>query len=455
MKLDLDTSNLDWNNATIRDYRYVHHLMLMIHERWTKLGYPASGFPITYVSNGLIPSSYSNTITPIFQMCRYSPGGSVSWNQLAAIYHAMLYLGLYVYFNPDNFKEEYYKDGDLRKLPVFSLKDMCEIADFDFFAHPFIPGQPIDYYSQFLYPIKKVLSAYKQISSNTFAVKHYSYYSSDMNSKVGTHWSYGQRYDDCMVLPIPRKTVDDRKYTYEGRDLIDFLSDSKNHLKCLKDYYECYKNGENYQEKYPDRYGDLHGDTCQSDSPVLGYNYIVSYSDFRWSNYNQNMDSDDNIIYSIDSGFVITSYAVSFGNLFKVAFPFPAGIPYKTYLYHTTASVNWNGKNENVPSKLNDPRYFNSPWPMIIEKGSGTVPANNEVVEWIELPSWDALPGDWPKTTKDVRLYEMEIKDYDGGGNYISTKKSYTNAPMRCQDIYAAFYHPLFVFDFSSRFQYN
>jgi hypothetical protein len=103
MKLDLDTSNLDWSKATVRDYRYIHHLMLMMHERWTKLGMAPSGFPVK-VTTTLVSNAYSD-VSAIFKMNRYSPGGILSWDQLAAIYHAMVYLGLYVYFNPDNFKE--------------------------------------------------------------------------------------------------------------------------------------------------------------------------------------------------------------------------------------------------------------------------------------------------------------------------------------------------------------
>lgn len=455
MKLDLDTSNLDWSNATVRDYRYIHHLMLMIDERWTKLGMSPSGFS-TRISNKVITSSYSD-VSCIFKMNRYSPGGILSWDQLAAIYHAMVYLGLYIYFNPDNFKDEYYKNGDLRKLPVFDLKDMCRIADFDFFAHPFIPGQPIDYYSQFLLPIKKVLSAYKLISTNVYLLKRFDPYSATgISAKVGTSSAAD---GDLSLFEIPYKTIDGRKYEYEGRDLIDFLADGQNHIDAVKDYYQCFKDGVRFTDRYPER-GVPHVETTTTEyygstAPILGYNYKVSYLTERWTNYDRNKDSEDRVIPSIDEGFAITSYAVGFGNLYKVAYPYPAGLPYKVYLYHTTTKVAWSGKQLNVPSDPAAPRYFNSPWPMIMEVKSGTVPANNEVIEWIELPSWNDLPTDWPHTTKDKRLRDAEIREYSSGGKYFYVPKSYVNGPFRCEDQYSALYYPLFVFDFSSLFQYN
>jgi hypothetical protein len=453
MKLDLDTSNLDWSKATVRDYRYIHHLMMMIHERWTKLGMSPSGFP-TGDSFRNVSTSY-NDVSAIFKMNRYSPGGILSWDQLAAIYHAMIYLGLYIYFNPDNFKEEYYKNGDLRRLPVFDLKDMCRIADFDFFAHPFIPGQPIDYYSQFLLPIKKVLAAYKLISTNVYLLKRY-----NPNISAGAKAGTGSDSSgNVKVFEPPYKTINRIKYRYEGRDLIEFLANGQNHIDALKDYYQCFKDNVKFTGKYQGRSNpdnntapnEYYGSTC----PVLGYNYKVSYTSMQWTNYGRNKDSDDRVVPSIDEGFIITSYAVGFGNLYKLAYPYPAGLPYKVYLYHTTNNVDWSAKQDNVQSEPNGPRYFNSPWPMIMEVKSGTVPENNEVIEWVELPSWDDLPTNWPYTTEDKKLLDAEIKSYDSGGKYFEIIKTYYDGPFRCEDQYSALYYPLFVFDFSSRFQYN
>lgn len=452
MKLDLDTSNLDWSKATVRDYRYIHHLMLMIDERWTKLGMAPSGFPRS-AANRTITNAYSD-ISGIFKMNRYSPGGILAWDQLAAIYHAMLYLGLYVYFNPDNFKEEYYKDGDLRKLPVFDLKDMCTIADFDFFANPFIPGQPIDYYSQFLLPIKKVLSAYKFISTNVYLLKRNA---NGIGAKAGTSSS---EYGDLTLFEVPYKTIDGRQRRYQGKDMIEFLANGQNHINAVKDYYQCYKNEEDFYEKYEYKRAAPLDDTAPTEyhgttSPVLGYNYKVSYTMMEWTDYDRNKDSEGRVVPSIDEGFIITSYAIGFGNLYKLAYPYPAGLPYKVYLYHTTTKVQWSAKQQNTSSDPSGPRYFNSPWPMIMEVKSGTVPDNNEVIEWIELPSWDELPTDWPHTGADKKLLDAEIVTYDSGRKYFSVTESYTFAPFRCEDQYSALYYPLFVFDFSSMFNYS
>lgn len=453
MKLDLDTSNLDWSKATVRDYRYIHHLMLMIHERWTKLGMAPSGI-VQNLSNGPITTTW-NDASGIFKMNRYSPGGILSWDQLAAIYHAMIYLGLYVYFNPDNFKEEYYKNGDLRKLPVFDLKDMCTIAEFDFFANPFIPGQPIDYYSKFLLPIKKVLSAYRLISSNVYLLKRYNA-SVNAGSKAGTG---SNSVGDLTLFETPYKTIDGIEKRYEGRDMIEFLANGQNHIDTLKEYYQCFKDDVKYAERYPGR-SNPHTHTAPAEyygstGPVLGYSYKVSYTKMQWTNYGRNKDSDDRVIPSIDEGFIITSYAVGFGNLYKLAYPYPAGLPYKVYLYHTTSKVDWSAKQYNTLSFTDAPRYYNSPWPMIMEVKSGTVPENNEVIEWVELPNWDDLPTNWPYTTQDKKLLDAEIKTNNSGAKYFSVTKTYYNAPFQCEDHYAALYYPLFVFDFSSRFQYN
>ena len=330
---------------------------------------------------------------------------------------------------------------------------MCRIAGFDFFAHPFIPGQPIDYYSQFLHPIKKVLSAYKLISTNVYLLSRNNNITAI--AKAGT----GSSTDGNLTLfEIPYKTIDGRERKYEGRDMIEFLANGQNHIDALKDYYQCFKDEVKFTGRYPGR-SNPHSDTapseyCGSTGPVLGYSYKVSYISMKWTNYDRNKDSDDRIVPSIDEGFIITSYAVGFGNLYKLAYPYPAGLPYKIYLYHTTNRVMWSAKQLNVPSDVRSPRYFNSPWPMIMEVKSGTVPENNEVIEWVELPSWNDLPTDWPHTTKDRKLNDAEIKTYDSGRKNYSAI-SYTNGPFRCEDQYAALYYPLFVFDFSSRFQYN
>lgn len=439
MKLDLDTSNLDWSKATVRDYRYIHHLMLMINERWLQLGIAPSGLPSSSSSDRL-PSekpttrSVSAAGTNIFRMNRYSPGGLLTWDQLSSIYHAMTYLGLYVYFNPDNFKEENYVKGDLRKLPVFDLKDMCRIAEFDFFAHPFIPGQPIDYYSQFLLPIKKVLSAYKYISSNSYIVKQLT------NESTPSPATFIDG-STCYIFPKQTVKVDGVDYIIEGSDRINYLANGQNHLSALREYYECYKNDESFTEKYKDRYvwnGSPGNPAC------LGYDYSVQSLYLASNDYNQSID------YHVDSGLAITSYTVNFGNLFKLTSAYPAGLPYTIYLYHTTYSkraATWYSEFYNYAPF---PKYFNSPWDMIIKVKDGVVPDNCEVIEWIELPSWNDLPTSHPKSTFGEK-YKGKVEIEDGRPNFVANPAKNVLAEV---DHYGAEYIPLFVFDFSSKFQY-
>lgn len=439
MKLDLNTSNLDWSKATVRDYRYIHHLMLMINERWLQLGIAPSGLPSSSSSDRL-PSekptskSVSAAGTNIFRMNRYSPGGLLTWDQLSSIYHAMTYLGLYVYFNPDNFKEENYVKGDLRKLPVFDLKDMCRIAEFDFFAHPFIPGQPIDYYSQFLWPIKKVLSAYKFISSNSYIIKQ------PTNESTPTP-ATGIAGSTYYIFPKQTVKVDGVEYGLLGNDKINYLANGQNHLSALREYYECYKNGINFTEKYKDRYV---GYGNSGNTACLGYDYSVQSLYFASNDYNQSEE------YHIDSGLAITAYTVTFGNLFKLTSAYPAGLPYTIYLYHTTYSkraATWYSEFYNYAPV---PKYFNSPWDMIIKVRDGVVPDNCEVIEWIELPSWNDLPTSHPHSSFGQK-YEGKDVIEDDRLDFVENPAKNTLAEA---DHYGAEYIPLFVFDFSSKFKY-
>ena len=57
----------------------------------------------------------------------------------------------------------------------YSLQDMCDIANFDFFSNPFIPGQPLDYYSKFLKPLHDVLASYKKFWTNAFIGQRQTY----------------------------------------------------------------------------------------------------------------------------------------------------------------------------------------------------------------------------------------------------------------------------------------
>jgi hypothetical protein len=79
---------------------------------------------------------------------------------------------------------------------------MCEIADFDFFSNPFIPGQPLNYYTKFLKPLHDVLASYKKIWTNALKAS--------LDNPV--------KYIDSLRLP-PKK-VDDTWWTLDGSDRI-------------------------------------------------------------------------------------------------------------------------------------------------------------------------------------------------------------------------------------------
>lgn len=122
MKLDLDTENLDWGKATVNDFRYIYHLAKMCNER------------MVY---GAVP--HSGVASFVFNFTEFYPFGLFNFNQIKMIYQTMIYLGIAIYFNPNNFDEKYWKRHNNTKLWCYSIKDMCEIADFDFFSNPLLP----------------------------------------------------------------------------------------------------------------------------------------------------------------------------------------------------------------------------------------------------------------------------------------------------------------------------
>lgn len=105
----------------------------------------------------------------------FSPFGPVAFETLLQIYHATLYLGNYAYLNEDIFNEDLFENGLIKRPITFTLKDMGEIGEFDFFRKPFVPGQPLEYYTQFLLPLKKVLSKFKKVVTNKFFIPEMNY----------------------------------------------------------------------------------------------------------------------------------------------------------------------------------------------------------------------------------------------------------------------------------------
>lgn len=99
----------------------------------------------------------------------------------------------------------------------YSLRDMCEIANFDFFSNPFIPGQRLDYYTKFLKPLHDVLASYKKVWTNSLKAKR------------------NNNFKRITRIQLPTKIVDDTQYVLDGPEMIDYLGDLNNWINTLKD----------------------------------------------------------------------------------------------------------------------------------------------------------------------------------------------------------------------------
>lgn len=201
MKLNLKLTDSDWENINYLDPRYIWHLLNMVHER--------------YFQPGLIPydSSHKTQIRP--RLSLFSFFGPISYNELNEIYQAMIYLGNYWYLNEDKFNAETFTNGIPKRPITFTLQDMCEIAEFDFFNNPMTPGQPASYYVKFLLPMKKVLTKFKKTITNT---------------------AYGATQQ--ILSPI---RAEERCFNFSGLtspQRLTHLRDKNNWIKICKSFYD-------------------------------------------------------------------------------------------------------------------------------------------------------------------------------------------------------------------------
>lgn len=218
----------------------------------------------------------------------FSPFGPVAFETLLQIYHATLYLGNYVYLNEDIFNEDLFEKGLIKRPITFTLKDMCNIAEFDFFKKPFVPGQPLEYYTQFLLPLKKVLSKFKKIVTNKFFVPELNYgeylryikvtlnsikydkftdtngYENDVvggrrleNERSLTKWknACNSFYDNSLA----GYNVPTAKYTNEGNVLalqaqVEYVENYRRWYENNQDNYEYYSGWRFNEMNYRDRY---------------------------------------------------------------------------------------------------------------------------------------------------------------------------------------------------------
>lgn len=283
----------------------------------------------------------------------------------------------------------------------FSLQDMCEIADFDFFSNPFIPGQPLDYYTKFLKPLHDVLASYKKIWTNSLKAS--------LDNPV--------KYIDSLRLPT--KIVNDTEYTYDGPDRIQYLSNIENWKTQLQNSDET---------------------TGQNDN-TLGYQVNFQFENGYWTKYGT-LDWDNRAYYE---GTIFTKLSYRNSQKYISTFPFPPGLTYDVYLYHITAySRLWNYFSGSS-SRSFRPSYFQSPYDMVINMGSGTVPSSRFII--LDL----ALPDTQIKTDfTDIPVKEFYQYYYHAQNDYNSNPNKYLY-----EGIISCFYRPMIIVDFSSRFQYK
>jgi hypothetical protein len=102
------------------------------------------------------------------------------------------------------------------KRPItFTLQDMCEIAEFDFFNNPMTPGQPASYYVKFLLPMKKVLTKFKKTITNT---------------------AYGATQQDLSPIRAEERCFNFNNLTSPQR--LTHLRDKNNWIKICKSFYD-------------------------------------------------------------------------------------------------------------------------------------------------------------------------------------------------------------------------
>ena len=147
-------------------------------------------------------------------------------------------------------------------------------------------------------------------------------------------------------------------------------------------------------------------------------------------------------IIHVMNGLVYSSFAYLKQQQFRSYMPFPGGLSYDLYLYHTTAYNNlWarvNGSSRFRPS------YFQSPWDMVISVQSGTT-QRGFFVKKISLPD--------NQIKADFNLIS-EAKDY--WRYYFQDRNEYkTNVPNMIQGLISCFYRPMIIVDFSPLFQYK
>ena len=236
MKLDL--SNLNWNNANVFEFKYIYYLALMLHERSNKIGI----------------NTYNTGVN--FDINDYEPGGFFRFKQLYSIYCWTLFLGKYAYFKPDTLNNDSFRFGRRVKHFGYSLKDMSEIAQFDFTKHLLIPGQRLDYYNKFLKPLYLILKEFKKIWYNRFI-------------SIDT----AKLYHGYSLSDPPKVTKYNIEQDQVGQDVLDYYTLDQ----CKQRELEISPSAQSYSPAHATTF--LGGRMVCSYHKFTSFGYTYSYTD--------------------------------------------------------------------------------------------------------------------------------------------------------------------------------
>lgn len=409
MLLDENFDKLDWDNANILDWRYLNYLQKMIHERYIKIGCAPCDFP-DYASPSQSFKSFfgvefeKNTIVWCPQ--RFSPGGFITWKQIQMIYSMTLFLATHVYLNEDNLKEENFDNGDLKTFLSYTMPQLIELTGFDFYEHPFIPGQPILYYNKFLKPLKIILSNLKKIWSNNV--------DTTLNDT------------ECKTLNrLPDEYFVDK--TYAEQLLIR-------------------KNKDNWITAMQEKVNDgTYIDPGRSYFIYLGYYALFFYDERVWY-------EDDSS--SIIGDCVYQSFTVNFSKTYRFRNSFIPNTNYDIYLISTTNNFeSYQNASHSTPYMNSIKPYWHSTnWNNIIKVKSGTIPESGLLVERLSLPDWN-LKIDFPKSEEYIKDNLFKYKyTYNSQTDRYDTE--YNNYASLNWGTVGCYYYPLVVLDYSSYFLY-
>jgi hypothetical protein len=354
MKLDFNTENLDWDNVNILDSRYIWHLLKMVKERYFNLG--------------IIVYEYSTKAQTRPRLSMFSPWGPASINELQEIYHAIIYLGNYIYLNEERLVPENFADGVLHKPLNFTLQDLCEIAEFDFFANPFMAGQPIIYYERFLLPFKKVLGRFKTILTNSFVYE----YAETYDSLTGNGGPFVIR---ASMNCIKYDTYTHEGYTREVRNekRLANLRDLNKWKNALNSYWDASLQGSYKAQRITNSTVTM-GVQAQAD-------YVVT-----------NGSDDDGNYYNYQGWRYNEMNIRSKLNFMSVGRHIP-GVNYSVYLHAYTNCRKWNSNSAWTNQYPNNNILFDYRFPlgMLKKMKEGIVPETGKIYVNLDIPVEDLL----------------------------------------------------------------